>query len=139
MSDVTGKENEKATEAQPAAESAPAAKKLQVTKLIGVLKQHPLGLVAVIGAAVALVEVELAVGLLTGIGATALLATKNGAEARHEVVAKGKAALERARAVLASRGKPADAPAATADVPAPATAPAPAAAAPGEQPPTPAV
>jgi hypothetical protein len=103
-----------------------------VAKLIGVLKQHPLGLVAVIGVAVALVEVELAVGLLTGIGATALLATKNGAEARLEVVAKGKAALERARAVLASRSKPAATSAAPADVPPPAAAAAP----PGEQPPT---
>jgi hypothetical protein len=132
MSDDTGKENERASEAQPAGETAPAPKKLQVAKLIGVLKQHPLGLVAVIGVAVALVEVELAVGLLTGIGATALLATKNGAEARLEVVAKGKAALERARAVLASRSKPAATSAAPADVPPPAAAAAP----PGEQPPT---
>jgi hypothetical protein len=61
---------------------------------------------------VALVEVEVAVGILAGIGATALLATKSGPEARqemlskgNEVLAKGKLALAKAKGKLASRVK----------------------------------
>jgi hypothetical protein len=109
MSDVTQEASKPVKEAAPAVEGAARAKKVELAKLLGLLKRHPVGLVAAIGVGIALVEVELAVGLLTGIGATALLATKNGPEARHEVVAKGKAAIERARAVLASRTKPAEA------------------------------
>ena len=123
MSDVSDKPNEKVTEAAPAAEGAVTAKKLELAKILGVLKRHPLGLVALVGAAAALVEVELAVGLLTGIGATALLATKNGADVRHDVVSKSKAAIERARAALASRSKPSDAPATAAPAEQPPTQP----------------
>jgi hypothetical protein len=115
-------------EAAPSTTEAPVkAKPAKVRKAIALLKSHPLGLVAVVGAAVALVEIELAVGILTGVGATVLLATKSGPEARQEVrslgqgvLTKGKAAIERARVALASRAKtqPAEPAAASATAPA---------------------
>jgi hypothetical protein len=69
------------------------------------VKRHPIGAVAVVGAAAALFEVELAVGILTGIGATALLAKKTGPEARREVMTKGRWAMDRAKVAWARRGK----------------------------------
>jgi hypothetical protein len=105
---------------EPSSEPATIAKPQpqRFRKAINLLKGHPLGIVALIGAAAALVEIELAVGILTGIGATALLATKNGPQAREEVLAKGKWAIERARA-FASRPRSAEAaPASAAAVPA---------------------
>jgi hypothetical protein len=119
------------------AETPSKAEPAKVRKAIALLKSHPLGLVVAVGAAVALVEIELAVGILTGVGATALLVTKSGPEARQEVrslgqevFTKGKAALERARVALASRAK-----APPAEAAAPATAPAEAAAPKAEEPP----
>ena len=119
------------TEAAPAAEAAPAgaaptgtaptgtaategtARTARVREAVSALKRHPLGVVALAGATVALVEVEVAVGILAGIGATALLATKSGPVARqemltkgNEVLAKGKLALAKAKGKLASRAKP---------------------------------
>lgn len=114
----------------------------RLRQAIALLTSHPLGVVVAVGAAVALVEVELAVGILTGVGATALLATKNGPEARQEVrtlgqevFIKGKAALERARVALASRTKQLKDAAAAAAAAAPATASAEAAAPKAEEPP----
>ena len=69
----------------------------------GAVKKHPLGALAAVGAAAALIEVELAVGVLAGLGATALLSTKSGPEARQEMLERGKWAYQRARGVL-SRG-----------------------------------
>jgi len=131
MSEAT---NETATppvgEATPNADAAPVkAKPAKVRKALALLKRHPLGLVVAAGAAVALVEIELAVGILTGIGATALLATKSGPDARQEVFTKGqevltksKAAIERARVALASRAKTNGAEAPAAETAAPASA-----------------
>src|SRR5689334_6501432 len=95
---------------EPSSEPATIAKPQpqRFRKALNVLKGHPLGIVALIGAAAALVEIELAVGILTGIGATALLATKSGPQAREEVLAKGKWAIDRARA-FANRPKSAEA------------------------------
>jgi hypothetical protein len=70
-----------------------------VRKAIRALKRHPLGVIALIGAAASLIEVELAVGILAGIGATALLTSTSGAETRQEVVARSKRVLDRARAL----------------------------------------
>jgi hypothetical protein len=97
----------------PAPDPAPnGAAAARVREAVTALKRHPLGVVALAGAAVALVEVEVAVALLAGIGATALLATKSGPEARQEVLtkgnevfAKGKLALAKAKHKLASRTK----------------------------------
>ena len=58
-------------------------------------------LAALLGAAASLVEVELAVGILAGLGATALLTSTSGLETRQEVVARSKWALERARQMAA--------------------------------------
>jgi hypothetical protein len=95
------------------AEPAPA-KSARVREAVTLIKRHPLGVIAAAGAAVALVEVEVAVGILAGIGATALFATKTGPEARREVrtksnvvLAKGKLALAKAKVAIASRAKPA--------------------------------
>lgn len=110
------KEQQPETQAVQAAESSAAApvnaEPARVRKAIALVKSHPLGVVVAVGAAVALVEIELAVGILTGVGATALLVTKSGHEARQEVrslgqevFTKGKAAIERARVALASRTK----------------------------------
>ncbi|HTV20157.1 MAG TPA: hypothetical protein VMG12_15845 [Polyangiaceae bacterium] len=97
--------------AAPNVES-PQPERAKLREALAVLKRHPLGLVVAIGAAAALLEIELAVGILTGVGATALLATKSGPEARQEVISKGqevftksKAAIERARVALASRAQ----------------------------------
>lgn len=132
------RKKETQAEAQPVevaastTEAPVSAKPAKVRKAIALLKSHPLGLVAVVGAAIALVEIELAVGILTGVGATALLATKSGPDARQEVrslgqgvLSKGKAAIERARVALASRAKtqPAEPAAAAATASAEAAAP----------------
>lgn len=77
----------------------------KVKQAVALAKEHPLGAVAAAAAAVALIEVEFAVGLLTGIGATALLARKTGPEARDQVIARGKQALARARVALEKRKK----------------------------------
>jgi hypothetical protein len=131
MSEAT---NETATmpvgETTPSAEAPPVkARPAKVRKALALLKRHPLGLVIAAGAAVALVEIELAVGILTGIGATALLATKSGPDARQEVLSKGqevlsksKAAIERARVALASRAKATGAETPTAEEPPPSAA-----------------
>jgi hypothetical protein len=104
---------ETAVQATESSAAAPIhAEPARVRKAIALVKSHPLGVVVAVGAAVALVEIELAVGILTGVGATALLVTKSGPEARQEVrslgqevFTKGKAAIERARVALASRSK----------------------------------
>jgi hypothetical protein len=77
-----------------------------VRDAITLLKQHPLGAVATVAAATALIEVELAVGILAGLGATALLANQSGPEARQRVIASGKWALDRARMVVAKAKVP---------------------------------
>jgi 3-hydroxy-3-methylglutaryl CoA synthase len=105
MSDVTKEASDKANEATQAVDGALKAPQAKVRQVLSALKRHPLGLVVAIGAGIALVEIELAVGLIAGVGATALLVSKSGPEARQEVVAKGKAAIERARVALASRTK----------------------------------
>jgi hypothetical protein len=73
---------------------------------ISLLKQHPLGAVATVAAATAFIEVELAVGILAGLGATALLANQTGPEARQRVLAGGKWALDRARTAVAKAKAP---------------------------------
>ena len=81
----------------------------KVKQAISLAKEHPLGAVATVAAAAALVEIEFAVGILTGIGATALLATRSGPQARDEVIARGREAIARARdatALLAKRSGP---------------------------------
>jgi hypothetical protein len=77
-----------------------------VRDAITLLKQHPLGAVATVAAATALIEVELAVGILAGLGATALLANQSGPEARQRVIERGKWALDRARTVVAKAKAP---------------------------------
>jgi len=87
------------------AEAAPP-KPERVRKAVTALKSHPVGVIALAGAAVALVEVEIAVGILAGIGATALLVTKTGPEARQEVLSKGNEVLTKGKLALAkAKGK----------------------------------
>jgi hypothetical protein len=73
---------------------------------ISMIKQHPLGAVATVAAATALIEVELAVGILAGIGATALLANESGSETRQKVLEQGKRALHRARSAMTRPKEP---------------------------------
>jgi len=80
----------------------------KVQHALTVAKAHPLGAVVGVAAAVAFVEVEFAVGVLTGIGATALLVAKSGPEARAQVFTRGKEALARARESLKRKPKPAN-------------------------------
>jgi hypothetical protein len=136
MSEVTKEASEKANEATHAVGGALKAPQAKVRQVLSTLKRHPLGLVVAIGAGIALVEIELAVGLIAGVGATALLVSKSGPEARQEVVAKGKAAIERARVALASRTKPQATDATPAAAATPTEQPT-AAATPAEQPATP--
>lgn len=99
----------------PAAAEAPRGPSL-VTKLkthpkvqqaITVAKAHPLGAVVGVAAAAAFVEVELAVAILTGIGATALLTSKSGPQTREQVVTAGKQAFARAKEQVQKHRKPA--------------------------------
>lgn len=73
---------------------------------ISMIKQHPLGAVATVAAATAFIEVELAVGLLAGIGATALLVNESGSTTRHKVLEQGKLALSRARTAMTKAKEP---------------------------------
>lgn len=81
----------------PAAEADAASRSAKVREAISLIKEHPLGAVATVAAATALLELEFAVGVLAGLGATALLANKSGPERRRIVLERGKWALERAR------------------------------------------
>jgi hypothetical protein len=83
----------------------------KVQRAIALAKTHPLGAVATVAAAAALVEMEFAVGILAGLGATALLASKSGPEARERVIARGRKAIAKARVALAHRRKGVTAPA----------------------------
>jgi len=111
MSDDTNAPNGGAptTEGAPApateTSTASAIASAKMREAFGLLKQHPLGAVATVAAATALIEVELAVGILAGLGATALLATKSGPEARQQVLERGKSAYARARSAIATRRK----------------------------------
>lgn len=83
----------------PPAVSAPTEKAAMVRDALTLLKEHPLGAVATVAAATALLELEFAVGILAGLSATALLSNKSGPERRKIVLERGKWALERARAM----------------------------------------
>jgi hypothetical protein len=135
MSDVNSPTSTNGADS-PASRSRPGAAELKawataqistrpkVQQALAFAKSHPLGAVASVAAAAALVEVQFAVGILTGLGATALLASKSGPEAREQVIARGKVALARARVVLAQRRKPSSpgaAPPPTADAAPPAS------------------
>jgi hypothetical protein len=90
----------------PTAEAAPDSEPKtvaypRVKSALALVKRNPLKAVALGAAAIASLEVELAVGILAGIGATALLTTKPGSEAREEVLSKGKAARDE----VVSKGK----------------------------------
>jgi len=93
--------------AAPAAEATDVkpstAQKLapKVKQAIEFTKTHPLGAVATVAAAAALVEVEFAVGILTGLGATALLVTDSGSETREKFVSSGKRALSSGKVAFA--------------------------------------
>ena len=106
-----------ATEAAPDSEPKTIAYP-RMKSAITLVKQNPLKAVALGAAAIASLEVEFAVGILAGIGATALLATKPGSEAREEVlsrskaardevVSKSKAAYDRAKVALKRKQAPA--------------------------------
>jgi hypothetical protein len=89
--------------AGPAAPATP--EHARVRNAIRLVKEHPLGAVATVAAAAAFIEVEFAVGLLAGLGATALLAGRSGPEARRQVLSQGKLALDRARTAWARSSK----------------------------------
>jgi len=89
-----------------AAEAAAVAPPARVRSALRLVKEHPLGAVATVAAAAAFIEVEFAVGLLAGLGATALLAGRSGPEARRQVMSQGKLALDRARTAWARSSKP---------------------------------
>jgi hypothetical protein len=65
--------------------------------VLDALKKHPLGTIAAGAALGLLIEEEIALGILAGMGMTALFATRTGPEARREVTAKVEAILGRAR------------------------------------------
>lgn len=85
--------------ATPATDAAPDSEPKTIAyprmkSALTLVKQNPLKAVALGAAAIASLEVEFAVGILAGIGATALLVTKPGSEAREEVLSKSKAARD---------------------------------------------
>jgi hypothetical protein len=109
MTDVTtdspSAANGGAAKTEGATEKFSAAASAKAREAFGLLKQHPLGAVATVAAATALIEVEIAVGFLAGLGATAFLATRSGPEARKDALERGKSAYARARSAIASRRK----------------------------------
>ena len=88
------------TEVKPSTAQKLAPK---VKQAIEFTKTHPLGAVATVAAAAALVEVEFAVGILAGLGATALLVTDSGSQTRERFVSGGKRALSERLAKWARR------------------------------------
>ena len=88
---------EASTAPAPPADVDHASRGAKVREAISLIKEHPLGAVATVAAATAMLELEFAVGVLAGLGATALLANKSGPERRKIVLERGKWALERAR------------------------------------------
>jgi hypothetical protein len=88
-----------------AAKAADAIDHSRFHDAIQLVKSHPLGALATVAAAAAFVEVEFAVGIIAGVGATALLATRSGPEARQQVFQRGKKALAQARLSFAARDK----------------------------------
>jgi hypothetical protein len=81
-----------------AGEAAQMALKLSsVRKALREVKRHPLAAAAALGAGAAFIEVELALGVLAGIGATALLMTANGAQTRQELAERARALVSRAK------------------------------------------
>jgi hypothetical protein len=103
-----------------ASEALKVKTKAKVDQAIALAKDHPLGAVVAVAAAAALVEVELAAGILTGLGATALLASQSGPKTREQVVARGKEAVAKAKLAFAKVRK---APAPPAPPPAEAAVP----------------
>ena len=111
-----GAESAPATQDPPTQSAAPAGESAEhdghapgaqlMREAISMIKQHPLGAVATVAAATAFIEVELAVGLLAGIGATALLTRESGSEARHKVLEQGRRALSRARTAMTKAKEP---------------------------------
>lgn len=106
MSDVSTDAAPNGDAAKTGTSNASAIASAKVREALVLLKQHPLGAVATVAAATALIEVELAVGFLAGLGATALLATRSGPEARQQVLERGRSAYARARSAIATRRKP---------------------------------
>jgi hypothetical protein len=98
--------------------------KIKVDQAIALAKDHPLGAVVAVAAAAALLEVELAAGILTGLGATALLTSQSGPQTREQVIARGRQAMAKAKLAFAKVKK---APATEAPAPAAEAAPPPAA------------
>ena len=82
-------------------------------RAIALIEKHPVKVIAAGVAAAALIEVELALGLLLGIGATLLFVARPGVEARRDLVDTGKLLFGRARG--ASAVQPASAPPAPSD------------------------
>jgi hypothetical protein len=72
---------------------------------ITLVEKHPWKAIAAGVAAGTLIELEFALGLLAGIGATLLFVTRTGPEARRELVDKGKLLLGRARSAFAEHSK----------------------------------
>lgn len=85
-----------------------AAQKLgahpKVQQAIALAKKHPVGTVATVAAAAAIVEIPFAVGLLAGLGASTLIHNKP--EQRAQMVARGKEAIAKARLMLPGRRPP---------------------------------
>jgi hypothetical protein len=72
------------------------------------IEKHPVRAVGIAAAAGALVQVELAVGLLLGAGATAMLATRSGPEARRELASRLERLAQNARTRFARLRRSAD-------------------------------
>jgi hypothetical protein len=85
---------------EPASWSLSAATQAQLERARRLLRGHPLGTVATIAVVAAFVEVELAIGILVGLGATALLTTRSGSATRQRFVSRGRIALNRARIAM---------------------------------------
>lgn len=72
-------------------------------RALDLVKRHPVATVAAVGVAAAFIEVDLAVGMLAGVVAAALLVEQAGPEVRQRLVTRGRHTLDRARSAWVSR------------------------------------
>jgi hypothetical protein len=100
---VAGQLHERAQRSTAASARLKHAAQTRLEQARSMAREHPLGGIAALAAAAAFIEVEIGLGILAGLGATALIATRNGPATRDRMLAGGRQAYERARAALAQR------------------------------------
>lgn len=87
-----------------AGKKAAAAVDVGIERARTFVRRHPLGVVAVVALGAACIEIELAVGVLAGVGTAALLVSRDGASTRQLVASGGRRALASLKDAYVKRG-----------------------------------